>query len=95
MKLTSPDFEHEEMIPAKFTCDGIDVNPTLLIEEAPGDAKSLALIMDDPDAPMGTWVHWIVFNIPVTAEIQEDSVPGMQGTNDFRKLEYGGPCPPS
>lgn len=95
MKLTSPDFKHNEMIPGKFTCDAEDVNPTLKIEGVPEAAKSLALIVDDPDAPAKTWVHWVVFNIPVTSEISENSVPGTQGRNDFGKNDYGGPCPPS
>jgi hypothetical protein len=95
MKLTSPDFENKKMIPRKFTCEGDDVNPTLIIEEIPAGTKSLALIVDDPDAPMGTWVHWVVYDIPVVARIDEDSVPGTQGLNDFSKKEYGGPCPPS
>jgi Raf kinase inhibitor-like YbhB/YbcL family protein len=95
MKLTSPEFEHNSMIPSQFTCDGQDVNPTLNIEDIPEETKSLVLIVDDPDAPMGTWVHWVVFNIPVTSQIQKDSVPGRQGINDFRKKNYGGPCPPS
>lgn len=95
MRLTSPEFNHNGMIPERFTCDGEDVNPALNIEDVPSDAKSLALIVDDPDAPMGTWVHWIVFDIPVASRIEENSVPGKQGMNDFRKLAYGGPCPPS
>ena len=95
MRLTSPEFEHNGMIPERFTCDGEDVNPTLNIEDIPPETKSLALIVDDPDAPMGTWVHWVVFNIPVTSRIEENSAPGKQGLNDFRKLNYGGPCPPS
>lgn len=95
MRLKSPEFEHNGMIPSKFTCDGIDVNPTLVIEDIPNETKSLALIMDDPDAPMGTWVHWVVYNIPPLSRIDEDSIPGTQGKNDFRKLDYGGPCPPS
>lgn len=95
MRLKSPEFEHNGMIPSKFTCDGIDVNPALVIEDIPTETKSLTLIMDDPDAPMGTWVHWVVFNIPALPRIDEDSIPGTQGKNDFRKLDYGGPCPPS
>lgn len=94
MRLTSPDFKHNEMIPEKFTCDGEDINPTLIIEDIPPEAKSLALIVDDPDAPMGTWVHWVVYDIPVISQINEDSIPGKQGMNDFRKKDYGGPCPP-
>ena len=95
MKLTSPDFENNKMIPRKFTCEGEDVNPTLIIEDIPAGTKSLALIVDDPDAPMGTWVHWAVYDIPVVSRIDEDSIPGKQGINDFRKKDYGGPCPPS
>lgn len=95
MKLTSPDFENNKMIPRKFTCEGADVNPTLIIEDIPAGTKNLALIVDDPDAPMGTWVHWVVYGIPVVSRIDEDSIPGTQGVNDFRKKDYGGPCPPS
>lgn len=95
MRLTSPEFEHNKFIPKKFTCQGDDVNPPLIIEEIPGEAKTLALIVDDPDAPMGTWVHWVVYNIPVVSGIDENSIPGKQGINDFGKKDYGGPCPPS
>jgi Raf kinase inhibitor-like YbhB/YbcL family protein len=95
MKLTSPEFKNNEMIPAKFTCQGEDVNPALVIEEAPSEAKSMVLIVDDPDAPMGTWVHWVVYDMPVVRRVEEDSVPGKQGMNDFRRKDYGGPCPPS
>ena len=98
LQLVSPAFKHNELIPKKYTCDGKDINPPLLIENIPSGAKSLALIVDDPDAPVGTWVHWVVWNInPDTREIKEDSVPkgAQQGVNDFRKNDYGGPCPPS
>ena len=95
MKLSSPEFENNKFIPSRLTCEGEDVNPALVIENIHSDAKSLALIMDDPDAPMGTWVHWVVYDIPVTSRIDEDSIPGKQGINDFRRLNYGGPCPPS
>lgn len=95
MKLTSPEFGHQDMIPQKFTCDGEDVNPKLEVEEIPDNAESLALIVDDPDAPMGSFVHWVIFNMPVTNTIEEDSAPGKQGVNDFKKQHYGGPCPPS
>ena len=83
------------MIPKKYTCDDRDINPSLNIEDLPKETKSLALIVDDPDASMGTWVHWVVWNIPPAKEILEDSVPGTEGVNDFRKHSYGGPCPPS
>ena len=95
MKLESLEFENNGFIPQKFTCESKDINPGLIIEDIPEGTKRLALIMDDPDAPMGTWVHWVVFNIHVTDVIEENEVPGTQGINDFRKLEYGGPCPPS
>lgn len=95
MKLESLEFENNKFIPEKFTCDGEDINPGLIIEDIPEGTKRLAFIVEDPDAPMGTWVHWVVFNIHVTDIIEENTVPGTQGINDFRKLEYGGPCPPS
>jgi len=98
LTITSPAFRTGEFIPSKFTCDGTDVNPALAISNVPPEAKSLALIMDDPDAPGGMWVHWVVWNIdPKTRDIGENSVPGgaKQGVNDFRKTPYGGPCPPS
>jgi len=98
LKLSSTAFKHNDSIPSKYTCDGADVNPPLVIENAPLTAKSLALIVDDPDAPAGNWVHWVVWNIdPTTSEIRENTVPSgaQQGINDFRKHDYGGPCPPS
>jgi Raf kinase inhibitor-like YbhB/YbcL family protein len=95
MRISSPAFKHNELIPVKYTCDGDDVNPPLIIEEVPRGAESLVLIVDDPDAPMGTWVHWVVWNIPLTEKIGEDSVPGTEGVNNFGKHSYGGPCPPS
>jgi len=95
LTITSPAFESNKSIPSKYTCDSNDVNPTLNIEGIPEETKSLVLIVDDPDAPMGTWDHWIVWNIPPTNKIEENSVPGTEGLNDFRKHSYGGPCPPS
>jgi Raf kinase inhibitor-like YbhB/YbcL family protein len=91
------------MIPAVYTCDGNDFSPPLKWAEAPPGTRSFALISDDPDAPVGTWVHWIVWNIPATVNSLEEnqpkkeSLPGgaRQGTNDFRRIGYGGPCPPS
>ena len=91
------------MIPPKYTCDGSDVSPPLSWSAVPAKTKSLALIADDPDAPRGTWVHWVAWNIPVTVHDLEEGVPkrdtfpnGMkQGTTDFRSIGYGGPCPPS
>jgi len=95
MKITSPAFEAKGMIPQKYTCQGQDINPPLIIEQIPDEAGSLALIVEDPDAPAGNWIHWIVYGIPVIDRIQENSVPGTQGRNDFDKMDYGGPCPPS
>ncbi len=95
MKVTSRAFSHNGVIPRKYTCQGEDVNPELVVEGVPQGAKSLSLIVDDPDAPGRTWVHWVVFDIPVSAKIAENSVPGKQGINDFRRKDWGGPCPPS
>ncbi len=95
MNLSSPAFEAQQEIPGKHTCDGEDVSPALEIADIPDAAKSLALIVDDPDAPAKTWVHWVVYDIAPTARIEENSVPGTRGQNDFGKLAYGGPCPPS
>jgi len=98
MRITSPAFENNAMIPSKYTCDGADINPPLEFHDVPQNASSLVLIVDDPDAPVGTWVHWIVYNInPDCRIVNENSIPsgGIQGLNDFRKYNYGGPCPPS
>ena len=97
MKLTSPAFRHNGDMPPEYTCDGSNVLPELNIENVPEKAKSLALIMDDPDAPSGTWVHWVVWNIPPTAKkIEKGAEPqGMQGKTSFGRPRYGGPCPPS
>jgi len=94
MKLWSPDFKNNGLIPRKFTCDGQDVNPNLITEDIAPGTESLTLIVDDPDAPVGIWVHWVVFNIALMKEIKENSIPGVQGINDFRRKNYGGPCPP-
>ena len=96
--VTSRAFKNGEMIPKKYTCKGGDVNPPLEIKGIPAEAKSLALIMDDPDAPVGTWVHWVVWNIPlegVEKVIAENSAPGIEGINSAGKHHYHGPCPPS
>ncbi len=97
MKLTSDAFENKGDIPSDYTCDASDISPQLSIEDVPENAKSFALIMDDPDAPMGTFVHWVVWNIPTdTREIPKSTEPnGIQGKTDFGKQGYGGPCPPS
>jgi Raf kinase inhibitor-like YbhB/YbcL family protein len=95
MEITSPAFKHNEHIPAKYTCEGEDINPELIISNIPDGAKSLALIMDDPDAPIGVWVHWVVFDIPLVSRIEENSVPGKLGITNSGKGDYHGPCPPS
>jgi Raf kinase inhibitor-like YbhB/YbcL family protein len=97
IKITSSAFQQGGTIPAKFSCDGPDTSPPLQISGVPSGAKSLALIVDDPDAPGGVFTHWIVWNIsPQTTAIPEGSAAkGTQGTNDFGKSGYGGPCPPS
>ena len=100
--ITSPSFSEGEEIPDKFTCNGENINPELNIKGIPEDAQSLVLIVDDPDAPTGTFVHWVMFNLPVEGsekKISEDysaEGPGAaEGENDFGKVGYGGPCPPS
>jgi Raf kinase inhibitor-like YbhB/YbcL family protein len=96
MKLTSTEFLDNQFIPSKYTCDGEDINPELNISGVPSGTKSLVLIMDDPDAPAGTWVHWIMWNIkPETTSIAEGSVPkgAVEGITSFNKTGYGGPCP--
>jgi len=96
MRLASNDFVEGGMIPRKFTCQGDNINPHLAWETVPEETKSFALIVDDPDAPMGTWVHWLVKDIPADVrEIQEGEIQGNQVKNDFGKENYGGPCPPS
>jgi Raf kinase inhibitor-like YbhB/YbcL family protein len=98
MQIRSPAFVTNGYIPARYTCDGTDINPPLEFADVPAGTKSLALIVDDPDAPVGMWVHWVVWNIdPATREIAEDSVPSGagHGKNDWKRNNYGGPCPPS
>lgn len=103
MKITSTAFQHNGNMPGKYTCDGENISPPLSINDIPAQAKSLALIVDDPDAPIGTWVHWTVWNIdPNTTEIAENSVPkgiagtsAVEGMTSFGTTGYGGPCPPS
>jgi Raf kinase inhibitor-like YbhB/YbcL family protein len=95
MDISSTAFKDGEMIPAKYTCDGINVNPPLDIKDIPEQTKCLVLIADDPDAPIDTWVHWLVWNIPVTHHLKENAVHGVEGLNDFHQHRYGGPCPPS
>jgi len=103
MEIKSQAFAQGGLIPAKHTCDGADVSPSLAWSGAPAGTKSFALISDDPDAPVGTWVHWVMWNIPAEARALEENVPkkdtlpngARQGTTDFKRIGYGGPCPPS
>lgn len=102
LTLTSPAFRHGEPIPRKYTCDGEDVSPPLTWHGAPGNTVTFALVMDDPDAPIGTWDHWVIFDIPATATGLPEAVPpeptlpdgSVQGTNSWGRIGYGGPCPP-
>lgn len=94
MKLTSPEFNDNEFIPKKFTRRGENINPELIIDDIPAGTQSIALIFDDPDAPGGDWVHWVIFDMPVVLKIEEGSAPGKQGVNDFGRMCYDGPCPP-
>ena len=102
LMVKSSAFKEGEMIPKKYTCDGEDISPPLSWEGVPEGTKSIAIICDDPDAPMGTWVHWVLFNLPPGTNTLSEAVPpeavlengARHGINDFRKLGYGGPCPP-
>ena len=98
MKIESTAFKNNKLIPPKYTCDGENISPLLLISDVPENAKSLVLIVDDPDAPRGTWVHWTVWNIdPKIENISENSCPsgGVEGMTDSGSTGYSGPCPPS
>ena len=97
MNLTSSAFLHNGQMPSEYTCDGSDLSPPLSITDIPKNSKSLVLICDDPDAPVGTWDHWVVFNIPASAkEIPKGTEPqGTAGKNSWGRTGYGGPCPPS
>lgn len=97
MTIASTAFGHNERISSMYTCDGKNVSPPLLFTDVPNEAKTFALIADDPDAPVGTWVHWLLWNVrPTLTEIPENSVPpgAIEGTTSFKKTGYGGPCPP-
>jgi Raf kinase inhibitor-like YbhB/YbcL family protein len=95
LSISSPSFKHKGLIPRTYTCEGANINPPLVIEGIPQDTRSLALIMDDPDAPAGTFDHWLVWNIPPVKVIPENSRPGLEGLNSRGELGYIGPCPPS
>lgn len=102
IRVSSTAFKEGEMIPKKYTCDGENISPPLAWTNVPGGTKSLALIADDPDAPHGTWVHWVLFNIPAGVKELSEKIPprstltngSRHGMNDFREIGYGGPCPP-
>jgi hypothetical protein len=101
-EISSPDFPNGGQIPKKFTCDAADVSPALSWSGAPSGTAGFALIADDPDAPSGTWTHWVLYGLPASVNRLPESVPkvdevqsgGRQGRNDFHKIGYGGPCPP-
>lgn len=103
LKISSSAFENNDTIPKKYTCDGEDISPPITWGGVTGEIKSLVLICDDPDAPMGTWVHWVVYNIPPQTEGFSEGVESIdtldsgaiQGMTDFGRVGYGGPCPPS
>jgi hypothetical protein len=102
IKMKSLAFVPGGKIPGKYTCDGMDISPPVSWTSGPEGTKTFALICDDPDAPMGTWVHWVLFNLPADITEFRENVPpekklengAKQGMNDFRKIGYGGPCPP-
>ncbi len=101
--LSSPAFNTGHPIPKRFTCDGEDLSPPLFWKEAPTQVKSFALIVDDPDAPKATWIHWVIYNLPASCNNLPEGIPGIlqlleggvHGNNSWSKPGYGGPCPPS
>ena len=103
MRISSAAFANQRPIPAEYTCEGANFSPTLAWENVPAETKSFALIMDDPDAPAGTWVHWVLYNIPAGKRSLSAHIPAVedlpdgaqQGKNSFQRIGYGGPCPPS
>jgi Raf kinase inhibitor-like YbhB/YbcL family protein len=103
IKITSNAFREGEMIPRKYTCDGPDVSPQLAWTSVPAGTASIAMVCDDPDAPRGTWVHWVIFNLPGDLRELHEGIPkekelkngARQGRNDFGDIGYGGPCPPA
>lgn len=103
MEIKSQSFSHMGNIPSVYTCDGKNISPPISWSGLPEGTKTLALVSDDPDAPVGTWVHWVIYNIPASWNGLPEGFPAVeeteegirQGLNDFRKIGYGGPCPPS
>jgi Raf kinase inhibitor-like YbhB/YbcL family protein len=102
-ELTSTAFAQEEPVPAKYSCDSDNVSPPLQWSDPPNDTQSFALIMDDPDAPVGTWIHWVLYDLPADARDLPEAIPAdadlsdgsRHGENSWRRTDYGGPCPPS
>jgi Raf kinase inhibitor-like YbhB/YbcL family protein len=96
LKISSTAFFEGGMIPGRYTCDGEDLSPPFVWSGVPAGAQSLVMIADDPDAPVGTWVHWVIYDLPLELNGLPEAISGIgkQGKNDFRKLGYGGPCPP-
>ncbi len=102
LTISSSAFKEGNFIPEKYTCKGRDISVPLTLKSIPKDVKSFALICDDPDAPFGTWVHWVIYDIPADVTEIKEGVPtdkvlpdgSKQGINDFGKIGYGGPCPP-
>jgi Raf kinase inhibitor-like YbhB/YbcL family protein len=102
IKITSPAFEEGGLIPKKYTCDGSNVSPPLRWNSVPDGTESIAIICEDPDAPSGTWMHWILFNLPAECRELAENIPDdetlhdstRQGINDFGSIGYSGPCPP-
>lgn len=102
MQIISSAFSNNEMIPSRYTCDGKNISPPLVFSGIPRGSKTLVLICDDPDAPAGTWVHWVMYNIPANTSALPEGISAKeklsdgsrQGLNDFRNIGYGGPCPP-
>ena len=103
LQVTSTAFKEGQSIPRQYTCDGVNISPPLEWNGTPKSAKTIGIIADDPDAPSGTWVHWVVYNLPAENIGLVENLPltedlkagGFQGKNDFQKIGYGGPCPPS
>ncbi len=101
LKITSSSFHADDRIPARFTCEGADVSPALSWNDPPAGTRSFALVVNDPDAPSGNFIHWVIYNLPASTRSLPERVPqtddaqgGQQGTNSFRKTGYNGPCPP-
>lgn len=95
LKVASPDFMPDTLVPSRFTCEGENINPTLKIDHIPEETKSLAIIVEDPDAPKGIFVHWVIWNIPTTHHVRESEDRGTTGMNSYGLHRYDGPCPPS